>query len=83
LALEAAGAGRGAALAPDVLVEEDLRSGKLVQPFAISIPDPFSFWMLFREDRAEERQIRAFAGWLLQEIAAERDGLELPIPATH
>jgi DNA-binding transcriptional LysR family regulator len=71
LALEAALAGRGFALAPMVLVEEDIRRGRLVQPFPIALPDPFSYWLLFRADRAEERGIRAFARWIGKEAGTD------------
>ncbi len=67
LALEAALAGKGLALAPFILVEEDMERGRLVQPFPIALPDPFSYWLLFRADRADERGIRAFARWLGKE----------------
>lgn len=69
MALEAAAAGRGVALAPEVLVEEDLRTGRLVQPFPHRIPDPFSFWLLCRPDRTEERRIREFMRWMRSEAS--------------
>lgn len=69
LAVEAAAAGRGVALAPAILVKEDLRTGRLAQPFETSISDPCSYWMLCRRDRAEEGRIRAFTRWILDEAA--------------
>jgi DNA-binding transcriptional LysR family regulator len=67
LALEAAIAGRGVALSPAVLVEEDLRSGRLVQPFTTSIADPASYWLVCGQERAGEARIRAFIKWVLEE----------------
>jgi DNA-binding transcriptional LysR family regulator len=69
LAVEAAVAGQGMALAPAILVQADLRSGRLVQPFAIALRDPFCFWLLCLKDRAEEPRIRAFTEWLVAEAA--------------
>ena len=68
LALEAATSGRGFALAPDILVREDLNAGTLVQPFSTTLRDPFSFWLVFRVDRAEESKIRAFRAWIFAEL---------------
>ena len=71
LALEAAAAGRGVALAPSILVREDLKSGRLVEPFSSRVPDPFSYWLLFRRDRADESRIRAFSRWIAEEVATD------------
>ena len=64
LAIEAAAAGRGIALAPAVLVEADIAAGRLVRPFKKSLPDPNAFWMLCRADRLRERRIRTFMQWI-------------------
>jgi DNA-binding transcriptional LysR family regulator len=69
LALEAAMAGEGVALVPAVLVVEDLRAGRLAEPFQIAIEDSFCFWLLYRRDRADEAKIRAFAKWIMSEAA--------------
>jgi LysR family transcriptional regulator, glycine cleavage system transcriptional activator len=70
LALEAAAAGEGIVLAPDILVAGDIASGRLVRPFDIAIPDPFSFWLLFRADRAQEPRIDAWRRWIRAEAAS-------------
>lgn len=67
LALEAAAAGQGVALADAVIAGDDLRSGRLSRPFGLSIPDPFSLWLAYRSDRAGEARIRAFADWVRNE----------------
>lgn len=64
LALEAASAGRGIALSPRLLVADDLAAGRLVMPFSGALPDPFSFWLLYRRDRADEPRIRGFVKWI-------------------
>lgn len=74
LALEAAISGQGVALAPAILVVDDLRAGRLVQPFEVAVQDPFSFWLLYRRDRAEETKIRAFAKWIAAEAEGAREG---------
>ncbi len=64
LALEAAATGQGLALAPRLLVADDLRTGKLVKLFEISLTDPFGYWFLYRRERTDEVKIRAFVQWL-------------------
>lgn len=70
LSLDAAAAGRGIALAPAALVTDDLAAGRLVRPFAISATDPFTFWLAYAVNRADEARIRAFARWVREEAAA-------------
>jgi DNA-binding transcriptional LysR family regulator len=67
LALEAAMAGHGIALAPSVLVEKDIAAGRLVSPFPIRLEDPNAFWVVCRKDRAKESHVRAFIAWLRRE----------------
>lgn len=75
LALEAAMAGRGVALAPAVLVQDALRAGRLAKPFAISIPDPFFYWIVCRKDRVEETRIGAFHRWITLEARKTNSSL--------
>lgn len=65
LALEAAAAGQGVALSPQVLVQDDLATGRLVVPLTTAIADPFAFWLIHRRDRADELAIRRFKTWIL------------------
>ncbi len=73
MAIEAALAGRGLALVPEILVAEDISAGRLSQPFALTVPDPFSFWFVCRTGRAETRPISQFRRWLLAELPRSRD----------
>ncbi len=70
LALEAAIGGQGVALAPALLVEDDVRTGRLIKPFDLAVTDPFSYWLIYRRDRADEARIRTFADWLRREAVA-------------
>ena len=70
LALDAAMGGQGAALAPYIIVQDDLSTGRLGQPFEIRIADPWSYWMVTRKDRASDPRIRAFKHWLIEEAAS-------------
>lgn len=74
LAMEAAAAGRGVALAPAILVQGDLESGRLTRPFAAGLPDPHGFWLIYLAGRSEEARIRAFARWIRSEVGASNPG---------
>ena len=67
LAIDAAAAGRGLALAPRILVADDIAAGRLVEPFPIAVPDPFAYWLVHATRRAAEPSIRAFARWIKDE----------------
>lgn len=67
LALEAAVMGRGLALVPRMVVADDIAAGRLIQPFAIGIPDIFAYWLVYAAARADEARIRAFARWVREE----------------
>jgi LysR family transcriptional regulator, glycine cleavage system transcriptional activator len=64
LAVEAAMAGRGIALAPRILVEMDIAAGRLVRIFPVRLVDPNSFWILCRADRFKDSRIQAFIRWI-------------------
>ncbi|GAB3252265.1 LysR family transcriptional regulator [Chitinimonas naiadis] len=70
LAIEAAIAGRGIALAPQILVADDLAAGRLVRMGSLAVPDARSHWLLCRKEQAELAKIRAFADWVQSEIKA-------------
>jgi LysR family glycine cleavage system transcriptional activator len=71
LALEAASDGQGIALVPDFLALPDLRSGRLVQPFSHSTPQPAHWYLVFREDRAGDPSLERFRDWLISEVRSD------------
>lgn len=68
LALEAAAAGLGLALGRESLVEEDLASGRLTAPLAVSAPTTFSYWLVCLPDARGAPRTVAFRAWLLDEV---------------
>lgn len=77
LAVEAALADRGLAFAHKAMVIDDLANGRLVQPFDLSLPSPFSHWVLSLPEKADQPNIRRFRSWLLDQALA--DGLADPV----
>jgi LysR family glycine cleavage system transcriptional activator len=74
MAIDAACAGQGVALALSLLVEKELNSGQLVGLMSHGLSSAFSFWLVYPKSTAALYKIRAFRGWLLDEIGK-------PLPA--
>ena len=71
LAIEAAIDGQGIALVPHFLAAPDLRSGRLVQPFAVDVMQPARWYLTCLKERADEPRIRRFREWLIELIAGD------------
>ncbi len=69
LALEAAIAGNGVAIADRRLVADHLRGGRLVAPFDIVLPREFAYYLVYPQSRVGDPNIAVFREWLLGEIA--------------
>lgn len=64
----AAASGLGVALGRSLLVERDLREGRLVAPFALSIPATYGYWLV-RPDRGEPSPFaRLFMRWVRAQV---------------
>jgi LysR family transcriptional regulator, glycine cleavage system transcriptional activator len=67
LAIDAAINGLGLALANDLLVEDDLERGCLVEPFPATISDDLSFWLLWRKGDQERQSTVMLRQWIESE----------------
>jgi LysR family glycine cleavage system transcriptional activator len=81
LSLEMAIAGKGVALALSTLASRDLADGRLVRPFARSLPSELSFFFVCPATALEQPKIQAFRAWLLEEAANCSSGLPEPVAA--
>lgn len=68
-ALEAAGEGAGVLLALCELAHDDLRTGRLVQPFDLVLKADRVFTIVCPDGLEKRPKIRAFAEWLQSEVA--------------
>lgn len=68
MALDAALAGQGVALGLSLLVDDDLRLGRLVRLADTDLPSAFAYWLVCRRDKAEQKGVRAFRDWLKAEL---------------
>ncbi len=72
LAVAAAMAGHGVALAARPLVSADIAEGRLVIPFLHSIPSRYSYYVTTSGAKAERPTVLALRTWLVREAARER-----------
>jgi LysR family glycine cleavage system transcriptional activator len=63
-ALQAAADGLGVAMGIRPYIDDDLAAGRLVAPFALSVPKGTSWCLVYRPPRAVEEGFKAFRGWI-------------------
>lgn len=68
-AVTAAIAGHGVAISSPLLFEQELASGRLLQPFETVVRDPRDYWLAWPANRSNSSKIRAFREWLLAQAA--------------
>ena len=68
LALDAALAGLGIALAPAVLIEADLAAGRLVRLASDELLGDFAYYIVHPSEKARAPAMQAFKAWLKQAI---------------
>ena len=80
LAIDAAVAGQGIALALAALAALDLRAGRLVRPLPQAAPAEFAYWIVCRTSIARTPKIRRFRAWLVAQAEEDMKALS-PQPA--
>ncbi len=68
---EAALGGQGVALVIRQHVEADVAAGRLVIPFAITIPSAYAYYLVSPEANAEDAIVLAFRDWIRAEISPQ------------
>ncbi len=69
-ALDATVEGAGVLLAHDALAYDDLRTGRLIMPFDLTLPSGRCYAFVCLKKRREAANVRAFRAWLRQEADA-------------
>lgn len=72
-ALVAATEGAGVLLTHRVLAHDDLSTGRLQQPFELSLPTGRAYHLVYPAARAGLPKMQAFRDWMKQEVAAMGD----------
>jgi LysR family glycine cleavage system transcriptional activator len=81
LSIEAASQKLGVALALRPMVDADLASSRLVEPFAIEVNPGSAYFMVCAEVIADRPAVAAFRAWLLEKAAEAADGVASAPPA--
>ncbi|MBR0828989.1 LysR family transcriptional regulator [Bradyrhizobium manausense] len=69
MALQAAVDGAGVAMALRPYVEDDIAAGRLVAPFALSVPKGRAWYLVYRPFRKDDANLSAFRAWLRNAFA--------------
>jgi LysR family glycine cleavage system transcriptional activator len=73
-ALQAALDGLGIAMGIRPYIDDDLAAGRLVAPFAQSVPKGMRWYLVYRSFQAEQRDFAAFRRWIMRAAAAPATG---------
>jgi LysR family glycine cleavage system transcriptional activator len=73
LAIQAAVDGQGVALGRSVLVEDDLASGRLIRPFAATLPLRYAYYVVHPKQLAKDSPVPLFRRWLLAEAKRKKN----------
>ena len=72
LLIQAAIDGLGVALGNTMLASDDLRAGRLVKPFDISVPLDTGYYVVYVRDALKRPKIKAFRDWVMEQVAPFR-----------
>lgn len=70
LCFNAALAGLGVALGWDILLENELRDGRLVRPFGEHLVSDYSLWLVTAKNRGNDPKVSAFKSWMKRQFGA-------------
>lgn len=72
MAIEAAADGLGVVLGIPIIAAADLAAGRLLMPFALSMPVGADYYLVYPADAAREPAVAVFRDWLIAEARGER-----------
>lgn len=72
MALQAAVDGIGVAIGLRPYVEDDLAKGRLVAPFAVTVPKKRAWYLVYRAFRKDDPGLAVLRAWLLRSLSPEK-----------
>ena len=66
---------QGVSLGRLSLIQDDLRSGKIVLPFDLNIKSSFSYYLVYPEENLNNPNVRKFRSFILDEVQSTLPGL--------
>ena len=76
MVLQAALDGQGVALGESLLVEEDLRNGRLIKLFGTSFPTKVAYYIVCPEEKLNRPKVRYFREWIRAESRKTKNTFE-------
>ena len=70
LAVQYALSGEGLALVDTTLFEEEIRTGRLVRPFDISVDDGYGYYLITHPEGLSDTAIALFRSWLIERFGS-------------
>jgi LysR family glycine cleavage system transcriptional activator len=68
-ALQAAADGLGVAMGIRPYIDDDIAAGRLIAPFALSVPKGMRWYLVYRSFQTEQRDFAAFRRWIMRAAA--------------
>src|SRR6195256_235368 len=68
-ALQAAVDGLGVAMGIRPYIDDDLAAGRLIAPFALTVPKGMRWYLIYRDFQTEQRDFAAFRRWIIRAAA--------------
>ena len=79
LAVEYALSGEGLALVDVNLFAEELRSGRLVRPFEVSLDDGYGYYLITQPEALSDTAVALFRSWLIEHFGPHRSAEDAPV----
>ena len=67
-AVQAAIQGEGVVLGRSALVADDLKAGRLIKPFSVSLPADLAYYVAYPAQTSQRPKVLAFRNWLFEEV---------------
>jgi LysR family transcriptional regulator, glycine cleavage system transcriptional activator len=80
-AQQAAADGLGVAMGIRPYIDDDLAAGRLVAPFALSVPKGMRWYLVYRGFRTEQRDFAAFRRWIIRAAVGPAGRCAARLPA--
>ena len=77
-AVQAAVQGDGIVLGRSALVSDDLKAGRLIQPFNVVLPMDLAYYVVYPPSSIARPKVKAFRDWLFEEVAREKNEVTSP-----
>ena len=79
LAVEYALSGEGLALVDVNLFAEELRTGRLVRPFDVSLDDGYGYYLITQPEALSDTAVALFRTWLIEHFGPRKSAEDAPV----